>query len=146
MDPLIRDQIKELQDSDNPQDRAQATILEVLVQVREQTTKTNGRVNALESKMLAIGTGCPGKCVELETRLAALETPAKKISLLWGVAGSALSGAVIVLGLVFTFLATPMADRMLTSKEDAVAVAVEKAVEDKLKSLQGPTPAPSKRN
>jgi hypothetical protein len=130
-DPLIRQQIEELRSKG---ETAQATILEVLVEVRQQTTLTNGRVTVLEDKVAKQLPGCPGKCDLLEVRLAALEAPAKKISILWGASLSAISGAVVVIGLVFAFLSTPIGEKVFESKEQAIAVAVEKALEAKLQS------------
>lgn len=98
MDPLIRDQIKHLQASNDPRDHSMATILEVLVEVREdaretkvQTQRTNGRVTSLESKVSGLAqteakvadlerkhagvVSCPGKCIDLEVQL--LEAIAK---------------------------------------------------------------------
>jgi hypothetical protein len=102
MDPLLRDQIESLRKSPNPGSQAQATILEVLVEVREQTFKTNGRVTKLESS-----------CVGHEDRLVQLEGPAKRFAILWGGAISLGSGIVVVLGLFFGFLSTDLGDAWL---------------------------------
>lgn len=136
MDPLLRQQIEELREAG---DTAQATILEVLVQVREQTTKTNGRVTALEAKVSSMPPGCPGKCdaispqvSALAARLDALEKPAQTIGVLWKTAGAAAGHAIVILGLVFAFMATPVGERFFERKEVALEAAVAKAVEEQL--------------
>ena len=95
MDPLLREQIAALRRSPDQRDQAQATVLEVLVEVREQPTKTNGRVSKLEVA-----------CADHHDRLQGLEVPAKRISILWGAGLSLASAIVVVLGLLFAFLST----------------------------------------
>lgn len=107
MDPLLRDQIEGLRRSPDQRDRAQATVLEVLVEVREQTTKTNGRVTRLETS-----------CTDHAGRIRALETPAKKFAILWGAALSFGSAMVVVLGLMLAFLATPLGDAWVQALGD----------------------------
>jgi hypothetical protein len=128
MDPLLRDQIQNLRARPDEFSKAQATILEVLVEVREQTTKTNGRVTKLEERVDSIGSGCPGVCVELEERVDAIEAPIKSGRIIWGALASAGATLVVILGLVFVFLDTPLGERMLENKEDAIAAAVARAL------------------
>jgi len=93
MDPLLREQIASLRRSSDTRDQAQATILEVLVDVREQTTKTNGRVSKLEKST-----------EDHHSRITALEVPVRKVAILWGASISLATAAMIVLGLVAAFL------------------------------------------
>lgn len=75
MNPFVRDQIEFLRESNDPRDHSQATIMEMLSKqdevlggIKEQTTKTNGRVTALESR-----------CVACDQRIKSLEVPAGEI-------------------------------------------------------------------
>jgi len=143
MDPLLRQQIEDLREAG---DAAQATILEVLVEVREQTTRTNGRVTSLENKVTQIGGGCPGTCNTalaqigtLEARMDSIEKPAQTISILWKIAGAAAGHAVVILTLVAAFLATPFGEKFFEKKGDQLAISIEAQIEKTLAIKQAQT-------
>ena len=84
MNPFLRDEIAKLRASDDDAKHGQATILEVLCEhtdqlgeIKAQTTKTNGRVTALENRPAIVG--CPGKCNELGITQAAILTRLEKV-------------------------------------------------------------------
>lgn len=144
MDPLIRDQIDSLRASTYARDHALASTLEVVVGVREelvevkaQTTKTNGRVTALEQVVAPLQStttrlsdlerkhlgviSCPGKCIDLEkqlisaistieeqdSRVRKLEEPVRVRGAIWHGIVSSFTGVSAVLAVVFGFLYIP---------------------------------------
>jgi hypothetical protein len=148
MDPLLRQQVDDLRENgDAPLSSSSgATILEVLVEVREQTTKTNGRVTALEAKVAAQPLGCPGTCntaisqiKAVEARLDAIEKPAQTISILWKTAGVAMGHAVVILGLIAAFMATPWGEAIFEKKAESTEAIVAKVLaEERAKQAQPP--------
>lgn len=133
MDPFIRDQINTLRKSEDPQQQAQATILEVLsnhgeelADIKAQTTKTNGRVTKLENQFEGQQSACPGRCLELEKRLEKLEKPAQTATILWKAAGYTGAHIVVFLTLLFAFMATDFGKSAFEKRDKAVADDVAK--------------------
>lgn len=157
MDPLIRDQIKSLQASEHPRDHSMATILEVLVEVRDQTQLTNGRVTALEKKHAGV-VSCPGKCIDLEVqlikaidrvesqegRLAKLEEPVRVRGAIWRGIVSSFAGVSAVLTVVFGFLYIPgVSDSLFSGRDVAIEQVVSQAVAQEMQR-QHAQPPPDK--
>jgi len=114
MNPLIRDQIERLRDDDsNALNGAVASLMELqaeqsitLGEIKQQTTLTNGRVTTLEARM------------------AEVEKPVKKATIIF-------SALALILSLVLAFGATHWAAQPDRSDEEFNA-AVKEAVEQAL--------------
>lgn len=96
MNPLLRDQIDSLRRSPDARDKSQATVLEMLIaqdetlaSIKDQTTKTNGRVTRHDATFVA-----------LTNRLDALEKPAMEIATLWRSGKGIIAILTAVIGLV----------------------------------------------
>lgn len=95
MDPLLREQIEGLRDSPNKTERAQATILEVVIEVRDQGKRNDARLTTLEADR-----------TEHNARLLLLEGPHRAVKTVWQATLSTSAAAVVIMSLWFGFLAT----------------------------------------
>ena len=126
MNPLIKDQVETLRRSNDPRDKSQATIIEMLcaqddtlAAIKEQTIKTNGRVSRHD-----------GDLSNISGRLEALEKPAGELRTLWA-SGKAFAAVVVASAGVVAGFAGSFTGAAVQPDKETIKAAVRVAIEEK---------------